>query len=69
MRRLIAQHQRGMTLVELMVGLVIMAILISAAAPFMGDMIVNARLRESGNLLFTEACRGEVLRTTESGPV
>ena len=55
MRRLIAQHQRGMTLVELMVGLVIMAILISAAAPFMGDMIVNARLRESGNLLFTEA--------------
>ena len=49
------RRSAGFTLVELMVGLVIMAILISAAAPFMGDMIVNARLRESGNLLFTEA--------------
>ena len=69
MRRLIAQHQRGMTLVELMVGLVIMAILISAAAPFMGDMIVNARLRESGNLLFTEALMAQSEAIKRNAPI
>jgi type IV fimbrial biogenesis protein FimT len=43
------------TLVELMVGLAVLAILVAAAAPFMGDLVANARLRESGNLLFGEA--------------
>ena len=46
---------RGMTLVELMVGIAVLAILIATAAPYMGDMVVNSRLRESGNLLFSEA--------------
>ena len=60
MRRLMptcraAARQRGMTLVELMVGIAVLAILAATAAPYMGDFIVNSRLRESGNLLFTEA--------------
>lgn len=46
--------QGGVTLVELMVGLAVMAVLAAAAAPYMGDMIVNSRLREAGNLLFGE---------------
>lgn len=59
MRRVIVpvagrRHLRGLTLVELMVGLTIMAILLTAAVPFMGDMVLNSRLREGGNLLFSE---------------
>lgn len=46
--------QRGLTLVELMVGLAVMAVLLAAAAPFMGDLVSNARLREAGNLVFSE---------------
>lgn len=46
---------RGMTLVELMVGLAVLAVLATTAAPYMGEMVVNSRLRESGNLLFSEA--------------
>ena len=47
--------QRGMTLVELMVGIAVLAVLVAAAGPYMGDMVINSRLRESGNLLFSEA--------------
>jgi type IV fimbrial biogenesis protein FimT len=50
-----ALRLRGVTLVELMVALAVMAVLVAAAAPFMGDLVVNSRLRESGNVLFTEA--------------
>ncbi|GAB1388786.1 MAG: hypothetical protein AMXMBFR78_01640 [Rubrivivax sp.] len=46
---------RGLTLIELMVGLAVLAVLIAAGAPFMGDMVVNSRLRESGNLLYGES--------------
>ena len=57
MRQLITTRRRtrGFTLVELMVGLAVLAVLTTAAAPYLGDMVVNSRLRESGNLLFTEA--------------
>ncbi len=48
------RHQRGFTLIELLVAMVVLAILSSAAAPYLGDMVVNSRLREAGNLLFTE---------------
>lgn len=47
--------QRGLTLVELMVGIAIAALLALAAAPFFGDYGLNSRLRESGNTLYTEA--------------
>ena len=53
MRRL-KSRSRGMTLIELMVGLAVMAVLATAAAPFLGDMVANSRLREAGNLLFGE---------------
>ena len=55
MRRLNPGRTRGMTLVELMVGLAVLAVLATTAAPYMGDMVVNSRLRESGNLLFSES--------------
>lgn len=48
-------RQRGLTLIELMVGIAIMALLAMAAAPYFGDYGINSRLRESGNTLFTEA--------------
>jgi len=47
--------RRGLTLVELMVGIGIAAILMMASAPFFGDYIRNARLREAGNALLSEA--------------
>jgi type IV fimbrial biogenesis protein FimT len=47
--------QRGFTLIEALVAMVVLAILGSAAAPFMGDLVTNSRLREAGNLLYTEA--------------
>lgn len=46
---------RGFTLIELMIGLAIGAMLLLAGAPFFGDYINNSRLRESGNTLFAEA--------------
>ncbi|MCU0968245.1 MAG: GspH/FimT family pseudopilin [Rubrivivax sp.] len=45
----------GLTLVELMVGLAIAALLALAAAPFFGDYLANARLREGGHVLYAEA--------------
>jgi type IV fimbrial biogenesis protein FimT len=45
---------RGLTLIELMVGLAIAAILALTAAPFLGDYLANSRLRESGHALYTE---------------
>ena len=56
MRRLSPRKSltRGMTLVELMVGLAVMAVLVTAGAPYLGDVVINSRLREAGNLLLTE---------------
>lgn len=54
MRR-VSARPRGVTLIELMVALAVLALLVSAGVPFMGDMVVNSRLRAAGNLLFTEA--------------
>jgi type IV fimbrial biogenesis protein FimT len=64
-----------MTLVELMVGIAVLAILATAAAPYLGDYVINSRLREAGNLLFTETLiaqseavkRNTTVRVTTSG--
>jgi len=47
--------RRGLTLIELMVGLSIGAFLMMVAAPYFGDYIRNSRLREAGNALLGEA--------------
>lgn len=49
-----ARRSRGLTLIELMVALAIMAVLAAAAGPYLGDYMSNSRLREAGNLLLTE---------------
>lgn len=46
---------RGLTLIELMIGLTIGGVLLAAAAPFFGDYIRNSRLREAGNTLLGES--------------
>lgn len=46
---------RGLTLIELMVSFAIMGLLTMAAAPYLSEYGINARLRESGNRLFAEA--------------
>ncbi len=48
-------RQRGLTLIEMMVGLAIGAFLVLSAAPYFADYTTNSRLRESGNLLYSEA--------------
>jgi type IV fimbrial biogenesis protein FimT len=46
---------RGLTLIELMIGLAITAMLAVTAGPFYADYIANSRLREAGNALFAES--------------
>ncbi|MFN7724932.1 MAG: GspH/FimT family pseudopilin [Rubrivivax sp.] len=68
-------NHRGLTLIELMVGLAIGAFLMMTAAPYFTDYITNSRLREAGNLLFAEALaaqseavkRNTVVRIETSG--
>ncbi len=61
-------NHRGLTLIELMVGLAIGAFLMMTAAPYFTDYITNSRLREAGNLLFAETLAAQseaVKRNTE----
>ena len=60
---------RGLTLVELMVSLSVLAILAAAAAPYLGDMLANSRLRESGNLLFAETLIAQSEAVKRNGTV
>jgi type IV fimbrial biogenesis protein FimT len=46
--------QRGLTLVELMVGLAIAAILFVAAIPSFQGYMANSKLREGGNALYAQ---------------
>lgn len=55
LKRPAASAQRGLTLIELMIALAIGALLLATGAPYLGDYMSNSRLRENGNLLFTEA--------------
>ena len=66
---------RGLTLVELMVGLAIGGLLMMSAAPYFSDYVANSKLREGGNLLFAETLaaqseavkRNTVVRLTTNG--
>ena len=53
MRHLTAR-QRGVTLIELLVALIIVSILAVAAAPAFQEYMANSRLRESGNALYMQ---------------
>ncbi|WP_284619667.1 GspH/FimT family pseudopilin [Aquabacterium humicola] len=46
---------RGLTLIEVMVALVILALTITVAGPHFGDFIVNTRMREGANSLQAQA--------------
>lgn len=66
---------RGLTLIELMVAITIAAFLVVAAAPQFAEYTNNARLREGGTTLQTEALfaqseaikRNRIVRITTSG--
>ena len=48
------RRARGLTLVELMVGLAIAALLAVAAAPSFTEYMANSRLRENANTLYAQ---------------
>ncbi len=44
----------GLTLIELLVAMAVAAFLLAMGAPYFGDYMINARLREGGNTLLAE---------------
>lgn len=68
-------RSRGLSLIEVMVGLAISAVLLVNAAPFFGDLFINSRLREGGHVLLADAMfaqseaikRNGLVRLTVSG--
>lgn len=48
-------NQRGLTLIEVVMTMVIAVFLAMTAVPFINDYLANSRLREGGHLLFAEA--------------
>lgn len=55
MRRVLSHDERGISMVEVVVVLAIAAAGAVAAVPYLKDYGTNARLREAGNALLTEA--------------
>jgi len=66
--RFLSLPRRGLTLIELMATLAISVILFGMAAPYLGDYMVNSRLREAGNALLAETlyAQGEALKRNVS---
>jgi type IV fimbrial biogenesis protein FimT len=69
--------QAGMTLIELVVGLAIAALLGMTAAPYFADFTTNSKLREGGNVVLSEVLmaqseaikRNRTVRVTSAGAV
>lgn len=53
------RHLNGFTLIELMIGIAIAAMLLGVGAPYLGDYVANARLREAGNAVYAETLRAQ----------
>lgn len=66
--RFLTSLRQGLTLIELMATLAIGVILFGMAAPYLGDYMVNTRLREAGNALLAETlyAQGEALKRNVS---
>ncbi|BAL97762.1 GspH/FimT family pseudopilin [Rubrivivax gelatinosus] len=61
--------RRGLTLIELMVALAIGAMLMLAAAPHFAEFVSNSRLREAGNVLYTQALYAQSEALKRNGTV
>jgi type IV fimbrial biogenesis protein FimT len=61
--------RRGVTLIELMIGVAITAILLSMSSPYFVDYINNSRLREGGNALLAEALYAQSEALKRNGTV
>jgi type IV fimbrial biogenesis protein FimT len=62
-------RQRGLTLIELMVALAIGVLLMFAAAPQFAEFVSNSRLREAGNVLYTQALYAQSEALKRNGTV
>jgi type IV fimbrial biogenesis protein FimT len=67
MRRL--NPQRGLTLIEAVVGLGIAAFLAITAAPYFADYAANSRLREGGHVLYAESLAAQAEAVKRNGTV
>lgn len=61
--------ERGLTLIELMVAIAVVAILLAAGAPYLADYMLNSRLREAGHLLHTETLMAQSEAIKRNTPV
>lgn len=55
MRRQLTRARRGITMIEVMVSMSILAVMLAAGMPYYAEYASNAKLREGGMALFTEA--------------
>jgi len=58
-----------MSMIEIMIGLAIAAVLMYGAAPFFSEFFSNARLREGGNMLISEALAAQSEAVKRNGIV
>ena len=65
---MVAQGQRGLSLVELLVGLVVLSVLVSVAAPSFSRMVAEQRLRQVGSELRISlaTARSEAVKRNEA---
>ena len=65
---MVTHRQRGLSLVELLVGLVVLSVLVSVAAPSFSTMVAEQRLRQVGSELRISlaTARSEAVKRNES---
>jgi type IV fimbrial biogenesis protein FimT len=65
---MVAHRQRGLSLVELLVGLVVLSVLVSVAAPSFSRMVAEQRLRQVGSELRISlaTARSEAVKRNEA---